>query len=61
MSNWKSRSYWLGWGILILASALVWGGKVSGEGWVTTSLAVYATWQGRRAFENNLTAKKMVE
>lgn len=55
-SRYRSRTYWLCWGILILASALCWAGGIDGAGWVTVTLGTLGGWQARRAYDNRLNA-----
>lgn len=54
-SKWSSRSHWLAWGILILATGLAATDNLSTT-WAGLALGVYGTWQGRRAYDNKLAA-----
>lgn len=55
-NRYRSRTYWLCWGVLILASALCYFKGIDGAGWVTTALGTVAAWQARRAWDNKLDA-----
>lgn len=50
-NNWTSRTFWLCVAIIGLGTALNALGNLDGAGWVTTSLAVLAAWQGRKAYD----------
>jgi hypothetical protein len=53
-SRYRSRTYWLCWGILMISSILCWGAKIDGAGWVTVTLGTLGGWQARRAWDNKL-------
>lgn len=55
-SRYRSRTYWLCWGILILATSLAGSELLDGAGWVTTAGIVIGAWQARRAWDNKLDA-----
>lgn len=57
-SRYRSRTYWLCWGIMLLASGLVWFNRIEGAGWVTTAGLVVGAWQARRAWDNSLEVKR---
>lgn len=52
----RSRTYWLCWGILGLASVLTYTGRLDGPGWVTVALGTLTAWQLRRYGDNKLQA-----
>ena len=51
-----SRTYWLCWGIVLLATYLAQAGTLDGAGWVTATAGVLIAWQSRRAYDNKLKA-----
>jgi hypothetical protein len=55
--RYRSRTYWLCWGIVVLSAALTWTGKLDGAGWVTAALGTVGAWQARRAYDNKLLAE----
>ena len=52
----RSRTYWMCWGILILTILMVYFGKIDGNNWQIIALGVLAGWQARRAWDNKLLA-----
>lgn len=56
-SRYRSRTYWLCWGIVLLAAALTWTGKMDGAGFGTVAIATLTAWQLRRYGDNKLHAE----
>ena len=56
-NRYKSRTYWLCWGIVLLAAALTWTGKMDGAGFGTVAIATLGAWQLRRYGDNKLLAE----
>jgi FtsH-binding integral membrane protein len=54
MNRYRSRTYWLCWGIVLLSTVLCSFGRIEGAGWITCNLGVLAAWQLRRAHDNKL-------
>ncbi len=52
--RYRSRTYWLIWGTMFIASVLCYQSKIEGSGWVTVSLGLVAAWQLRRYGDNKL-------
>ena len=55
-NRYRSRTYWLCWGLVALATGLCGFGLLEGAGWVTVALGVLSAWQVRRAYDNKLKA-----
>lgn len=53
-NKYRSRTLWILIGLSLIATALVWTGKIDGPGWTTTVLALFAGWQVRRYGDNKL-------
>lgn len=56
-NRYRSRTYWLVWGCVILGTTLTYSSKLEGTGWVTLVLGLVAAWQLRRYGDNKLMAK----
>jgi uncharacterized membrane protein len=56
-NKFRSRTYWLCWGIVLLVSALTYVGKVDGAGFGTVVIATLGAWQLRRYGDNKLAAE----
>ena len=56
-NRYRSRTYWLCWGIILLAAGLTLVGKVDGAGFGTVSIATLGAWQLRRYGDNKLAAE----
>jgi hypothetical protein len=55
-NRYRSRTYWLVWGCVILGTALTYSEKLEGTGWTTLVLGLVAAWQLRRGWDNKLAA-----
>jgi hypothetical protein len=56
-NRYRSRTYWMCWGIVALSFGLVAIGKIDSAGWVTVALGVLGAWQLRRYGDNKLFAE----
>ena len=54
MGRYLSRTYWMAWGIILLATWLCFSDKIIGSGWITIVGGVMAMWQARRYADNKL-------
>ena len=57
MKRYLSRTYWLVWGLVGIATWLTYAGNIDGQGWITIALGLFAGWQTRRWADNKLAAK----
>ena len=57
LARYFSRTYWLCWGIVILATTLTFTDNLDGAGWVTAIGITLGAWQARRAWDNKLLAE----
>ena len=56
-NRYRSRTYWMCWGIILMSFGLALAGKIDGAGWGTVALGVVAAWQIRRGYDNKLAAE----
>ena len=56
-TRYRSRTYWLVWGCVLLATGLCYQAKIDGSGWVASVIALITAWQARRYGDNKLAAE----
>jgi len=56
MDRYLSRTYWLTWGLVGLATWLTYSDRITGQGWITVALGLFAGWQARRYGDNKIAA-----
>jgi len=56
--RYRSRTYWLMWGALLISTALTFTSHLDGSGWVTSMTVLVGAWQARRYADNRLHAER---
>jgi uncharacterized protein YraI len=54
--RYRSRTFWLCAGVLLVGTSLVVSGYLDGTAWVTVALGTLTAWQTRRHLDNRVQA-----